>query len=166
MNRILSFVFFSIIGFSYAMAQAEPLPDAMPVRAHADKIAKCNEEPAFKEFTSQESDYENDLNIDNLLKALDKYDVKCKKIVLAQALLETGYFTSDLCLQSHNLFGLRHPSDGSYYVFDNWEECVKAYHDDVQYKYHGGNYYAFLDNIGYAEDKNYTAKVMKIARNL
>lgn len=108
----------------------------------------------------------SDLSIDNLLSVLDRYQVKCPKIVLAQALLETGYFSSDLCMTAHNLFGLRHPSDGSYYTFNNWVESVIAYRDDVQYKYTGGDYYAFLSRIGYAEDPRYVAKVRKIADKL
>lgn len=107
-----------------------------------------------------------ELTQENLLAALEKYEVKFPKIVLAQAILETGYFTSALCMEAHNLFGLRHPSDGSYYTFDNWEQSVKAYHDDVQYKYSGGDYYAFLRRIGYAEDPRYTVKVRKIADTL
>lgn len=107
-----------------------------------------------------------ELTLENLYAILEKYNVQCPKIVAAQALLETGNFSSDLCMEGHNLFGLRHPSDGSYYTFDNWEQSVKAYRDDVQYKYSGGDYYAFLRRIGYAEDKAYTKKVKRIADNL
>ncbi len=107
-----------------------------------------------------------ELNVENLVKILQKYEVKCEKIVLAQAILETGHFTSNVCLEKHNLFGLRHPSDGSYYEFDRWEESVVAYRDDVQYKYTGGDYYTFLRRIGYAEDKRYVGKVRRIADQL
>ena len=88
------------------------------------------------------------------------------RIVIAQALLETGYFTSRVCLENNNLFGLRRPKDGGYYEFDNWEESVKAYRDYVQYKYKGGDYYQFLQRIGYAEDPDYVTKVRQIARTL
>ncbi len=147
-------------------AQTLTYPDKMPAKASADKKA------CIVDTLDLEKDlmlYDNDiidLTIENLYKALEKYDVKFKKIVVAQALLETGHFTSTLCLQSHNLFGLRHPSDGSYYEFDSWEESVKAYKDDVQYKYDGGDYYAFLNRIGYAQDPRYTNKVMRIANGL
>ena len=107
-----------------------------------------------------------ELSIANLYKALEKYDVKFKKIVVAQALLETGYFSSHVCREYNNLFGLRRPSDGHYYEFDSWEESVKAYRDYVQYKYKGGNYYAFLDKIGYAEAGDYIIQVRKIAESL
>lgn len=48
----------------------------------------------------------------------------------------------------------------------SWEESVKAYKDYVQYKYKGGNYYDFLNKIGYAEDGNYVTKVMSLEKSL
>ena len=106
------------------------------------------------------------LNIANLSKMLERYHVAYPKIVIAQALLETGYFTSRVCWECNNLFGLRRPSDGKYYEFKRWEDSVKAYRDYVQYKYRGGDYYQFLDRIGYAENKSYVAKVRQIAKTL
>ena len=107
-----------------------------------------------------------ELNIENLMATLRQFDVKFPQIVAAQALLETGYFTSRVCLENNNLFGLRRPSNGSYYTFNSWEESVKAYKDYVQYKYKGGNYYDFLNRIGYAEDGSYISKVMNLERSL
>lgn len=109
---------------------------------------------------------DSELTLDNLYKALDKEGVKFPKIVAAQALLETGNFGSKVCLELNNLFGLRRPSDGSYYAFNNWEESVVAYRDYVQYKYTDGDYYRFLKQIGYAEDKHYVEKVKRIADGL
>ena len=106
------------------------------------------------------------LNIANLSKMLERYHVAYPKIVIAQALLETGYFTSRVCWECNNLFGLRRPSDGKYYEFERWEDSVKAYRDYVQYKYKGGDYFQFLNRIGYAEDKTYVTKVRQIARTL
>lgn len=121
-----------------------------------DRIAslKFKDEPDLK------------LNIDNLAKVLEEYHVAYPKIVIAQALLETGYFTSRVCWECKNLFGLRRPSNGQYYEFERWEDSVKAYRDYVQYKYKGGDYFAFLNRIGYAEDKAYVYKVKQIARTL
>ena len=48
----------------------------------------------------------------------------------------------------------------------SWEESVKAYKDYVQYKYKGGNYYDFLNRIGYAEDGSYISTVMSLERIL
>lgn len=109
---------------------------------------------------------QQELNIRNLVAEMDKCGITNQRYVVAQALLETGYFTSRVCLECNNLFGLRHPSDGSYYEFDRWEESVKAYKDYVQYKYKGGDYLLFLKKIGYAEDPNYIVKVHQIAKTL
>lgn len=109
---------------------------------------------------------DRELNIENLARVLEQYHVKYPKIVIAQSLLETGYYTSRVCWECKNLFGLRRPSDGSYYKFDRWEDSVKAYRDYVQYKYKGGDYLQFLNRIGYAEDKSYVLKVRQIAKTL
>jgi hypothetical protein len=109
---------------------------------------------------------QKELNIQNLVAEMDKCGITNQRYVVAQALLETGYFTSRVCLECNNLFGLRRPSDGSYYEFDNWEESVKAYKKYVQYKYKGGDYLLFLKRIGYAEDPDYIIKVHQIAKTL
>lgn len=138
-------------------------PDAIPSKAKAEKISQ----PAAEIVLPTAEDLEDsELTLDNLYKALDKEGVKFPKIVAAQALLETGNFGSKVCLELNNLFGLRRPSDGSYYAFNNWEESVVAYRDYVQYKYTDGDYYRFLKQIGYAEDKHYVEKVKRIADNL
>lgn len=110
----------------------------------------------------------DDLTIDNLVTAMRDYGVHNKRVVLAQAILETGSFTSRVCNELNNLFGLRRPSDGRYYAFKHWRESVKAYRDYVQYKHKDSreDYYDFLQRIGYAEDKNYIYKVKKIAARL
>ena len=109
---------------------------------------------------------QQELNIQNLVGEMDRCGITNQRYVVAQALLETGYFTSRVCLECNNLFGLRRPSDGSYYEFDRWEESVKAYKEYVQYKYKGGDYLLFLKRIGYAEDPNYIVKVHQIAKTL
>ena len=99
-----------------------------------------------------------------VLRELQKYDVKYPRIVLAQAKLETGNFTSELCKRHGNLFGLK--GKKGYAKFKDWRESVKAYKEWVQYKYKGGDYYVFLRNIGYASDPNYIIKVKKIAKKV
>lgn len=105
------------------------------------------------------------LTIDNLAKVIRQNGLSHPRIIIAQALLETGYFTSRVCTECNNLFGLR-KKDGSYYRFNSWEESVKAYKDYVQYKYKSGSYLRFLKDIGYAEDPEYITKVMQIAKTI
>lgn len=126
-------------------------------------ITQLQDKMAYVRFGTKP---DKELNIKNLMAVLQQYDVKFPQIVAAQALLETGYFTSRVCLENNNLFGLRRPSNGSYYTFNSWEESVKAYKDYVQYKYKVGNYYDFLNRIGYAEDGSYISKVANIEQSL
>lgn len=96
-----------------------------------------------------------ELTIPNLYKEIIRNGILYPKIVLAQAILETGWFRSSVCRNKHNLFGLNNPRTGKYYEFNHWTESVRAYYTKVQYKYKGGNYLLWLDEIGYAEDKDY-----------
>ena len=102
------------------------------------------------------------LSIKNLYKEILDNGIKHPKIVLAQAILETGWFKSSVCHNKGNLFGLTNPRTGQYYEFDHWKESVKAYKDKVQYKYKGGNYLLWLREIGYAEVPRYVSSLVKI----
>lgn len=103
-----------------------------------------------------------ELTIPNLYKEIIRNGILYPKIVLAQAILETGWFRSSVCRNKHNLFGLTNPHTGKYYEFNHWTESVRAYYTKVQYKYKGGNYLLWLDEIGYAEDPNYIMAIISI----
>lgn len=105
-----------------------------------------------------------ELTIPNLYKEIIRNGILYPKIVLAQAILETGWFRSSVCLNKHNLFGLTNPRTGKYYEFNHWSESVRAYYTKVQYKYKGGNYLFWLDEIGYAEDLNYISSLIRILK--
>ena len=107
-----------------------------------------------------------ELTIPNLLAEIKKNGIKYPKIVLAQAILETGWFKSSVCRNKHNLFGLTNPRTKNYYEFNHWTESVKAYMDKVQYRYSGGNYLLWLKKIGYAEDKGYIRAIIKVLKQL
>ena len=100
---------------------------------------------------------------EGLMEALEYYGVKHPQIVYAQAVLETGYFKSDLCLNGNNLFGLYDSRKHRYHTFDHWTESVVAYLDYVQHRYKPpDDYYRFLSDIGYAEDPDYISKLKGI----
>ena len=107
-----------------------------------------------------------ELTIPNLYKEIIRNGILYPKIVLAQAILETGWFRSSVCRNKHNLFGLTNPHTGKYYEFNHWTESVRAYYTKVQYKYKGGNYLLWLDEIGYAETPNYIIAVENVMRVL
>lgn len=107
-----------------------------------------------------------ELTIPNLYKEIIRNGILYPKIVLAQAILETGWFRSSVCRNKHNLFGLTNPRTGKYYEFNHWTESVRAYYTKVQYKYKGGNYLFWLDEIGYAEDPDYIIAVENLLKLL
>lgn len=107
-----------------------------------------------------------ELTIANLYREIVRNGILYPEIVLAQAILETGWFRSSLCRDRNNLFGLTNPRTGKYFVFGHWTESVRAYYTKVQYKYKGGNYLLWLRKIGYAEDPNYVRSVIKVLRML
>lgn len=103
---------------------------------------------------------------EGLIEALEYYGVKHPQIVYAQAVLETGHFKSDLCLNGNNLFGLYNSKKHRYYTFDHWKDCIIAYKEMIQYKYKDGDdYLNFLKEIGYAEDSEYICKLKELIKN-
>ena len=100
------------------------------------------------------------LNEKNLKKVLKANNIKHPNIVLAQAKLETGNFTSKVCKSKGNLFGLR--KGNQYRCYEHWTESVKDYKKLIQSRYTGGDYLAFLNRIGYAEDPSYIDKLQTI----
>ena len=103
-----------------------------------------------------------ELSMDNLVVAMKYHGIQHKEIVLAQAILETGWFKSDNCVKNNNLFGLYDSKNKRYYKFKHWTCSVEAYKSKFQYKYKTGNYYDFLQKKGYAEDPDYVKKVKNI----
>ncbi len=106
------------------------------------------------------------LTIANLIREIKKNELKHPEIVLAQAILETGWFTSNVCKTKNNLFGLTNPRTKTYYEFDHWTESVRAYYTKVQYRYKGGNYLYWLRDIGYAENPGYISAVVSVIKTL
>ena len=106
------------------------------------------------------------LTLSNLVAVVEEVGLSNQLFVLAQAVLETGNFTSDVCKNYHNLFGLYDSKHNDYYRFARWEDSVIGYQKFIQYRYKGGNYLEFLHRIRYAEDPRYTSKVAQIATQL
>jgi flagellum-specific peptidoglycan hydrolase FlgJ len=91
-------------------------------------------------------------------------EIGCKHpdIVTAQSRLETGNYTSFSCTNRKNLFGLRY--NHKYLIFNTWKESCDAYMTKIQYKYVSGDYYEFLERLGYATDKEYINKLKRFKR--
>jgi hypothetical protein len=72
----------------------------------------------------------------NLAQELKKQGVMYPDVAMAQSMLETGHFKSDIFLDNNNLFGMKHPrqrqtlSKGpnrGHASFDKWQDSVKDY---------------------------------------
>ena len=100
--------------------------------------------------------------IDQVRQELHRQGIPHANIVLAQARLETGNFTSRRCREDKNLFGMK--KGKRYAKYRHWRESVMDYKERISSRYNGGNYYAFLERIGYASDKRYTAKLQNIIK--
>ena len=117
-------------------------------------------------FSKSKQSHLPELTIPNLYQEIIRNGIQHPWIVLAQAILETGWFRSPLCRNRHNLFGLTNPKTGKYYEFNHWTESVSAYYTKVQYKYKGGNYLLWLRDIGYAEDPRYVREMIKVLKTI
>lgn len=107
---------------------------------------------------------------EGLLEALHYYAIEHSEIVYAQAILETGWFNSDICIRKNNLFGLYDSKTNSYITYNHWVESVLDYDKYIQSKYKNqkhiyfNDYYRFLQDIGYARDSNYIHKIKSIVK--
>ena len=86
------------------------------------------------------------------------------KIVLRQAILETGWFKSSVCKFNYNLFGFT--GMNGYMKYDNYQKSIDDYKQWQDKFYYDGNYYIFLDQINYAEDTNYVETLKRIKINV
>ena len=100
----------------------------------------------------------------SMLVACEFFGIKYPKIVTAQAILESGNFKSRVFQKYNNPFGLYNSCKKDYYKFNHWTDAILAYQTMIEYKYKEGDYYKFLEDIGYAEDPNYIRKVKAIEK--
>lgn len=99
--------------------------------------------------------------------------IQHRDIVYRQAILETGWFTSGSFAEFNNLFGMKVPRirvdrvAGSGYghaSYSHWTQSVDDYKlwQDYWRVHPNVDYYGFLDEVGYAEAKNYTKILRQI----
>ena len=108
-----------------------------------------------------------ELNDSILYLALVHYNVKHPKIVLAQAKLESGNFTSSHYKKRNNFLGLYDSKRKEYYKFNHWTDCIQGYKDMIEYKLRDNeNYYNFLRRIKYATSENYIRQIKQIEKSI
>lgn len=102
-------------------------------------------------------------------------DIKHPDIVLAQAILESGYLTSQIFMENNNLFGMRFPErretvatskNKGYSVYNCWTDSVKDYKLFQDFLFRRkektrDEYFDYLNRI-YAEDPNYVPFLKKV----
>lgn len=115
---------------------------------------------------------------ENLKLYMDQINLKFKHIVLAQAMIESGYFTSKIFQENHNMFGMKQAKsrqttnigvNRGHAKYASWQDCVLDY-ALYQARYLGKvktdeEYYSYLSN-SYAEDPNYIKKVRRLANDI
>ena len=99
-------------------------------------------------------------------------------IVFAQAVLESGNFTSRLTKENNNLFGMKRPSkrpttsvgiSHGYAVYDSWRESIEDYYIFQEmlfskHKFTRSSYLDYLDKY-YSTTKGYKNRVLRIIKN-
>jgi len=124
-------------------------------------------------FTSFSTNNIDKLSHSDFLNKLIECDIKYPDIVFAQAILESGNFTSKLFKTHNNLFGMKVPSKRKttalnkkgYAKYDSVDDSIQDYYLFQQYVMRNkemtrDEYIRFIGR-NYAEDKNYINKINK-----
>jgi hypothetical protein len=114
---------------------------------------------------------------DALVKYVYSLNVRFPHIILAQAHLESGKFTSGIFVNNNNLFGMRQArlrpttnkgSRNGFAKYDHWRDSVMdyiLYYAVYMHKFKTEEaYYAYLDR-SYANNPHYSKLIRKIAES-
>jgi uncharacterized FlgJ-related protein len=149
MNKIfkyyLPFILVFLIAISFIVVRASN-NDQVDLPKYTGRVDTVKVDFGRRVFSKEE-----------LKNELIRQGIKNHEIVYAQARLETGNFKSSLFKNNNNLFGFR--SSKGWSKYSHWTESVRAYSRFQKQYYKRGDYYTFLENIGYAKDSNYIKKL-------
>jgi hypothetical protein len=111
---------------------------------------------------------------DKLVNEIKRLNIKFPHIVMAQSIIETRKWTSNIFKESNNLFGMKEAktristAKGTQYNHAYYEDWYQSVYDYAFYqtRYLGGikneeEYFNYL-SANYAEDKNYVAKIKMV----
>lgn len=114
------------------------------------------------------------ITVDNLAMELQRQGVAHWKVVLAQAIVETGWeFDSPLFLKTNNFIGMRVPSSRpsrrigehkGYSAYATWQDCVADVKLWQDHFWKGGSREQYIAKIGrvWAEVADYTSHLTKL----
>jgi flagellum-specific peptidoglycan hydrolase FlgJ len=100
--------------------------------------------------------------IDSVYTYIKESGIQHPRIVMKQAVLETGWFKSPYLMKRNNLFGFRYKK--AYMKFDTWQKSVD-YYKKWQAKYYkdpNEDYFTFLLRIKYAQSPTYIQTLKRI----
>lgn len=158
---LLGVVIFATLGFTVAINNAtdEAFETELEEMPYEEKVIIINE--IEKEAFSQ----------DALIEELKRLNIRFPHIVLAQSMLETGHFESNVFRANNNLFGMKQArqrcttargTNLNHAYYDNWKESVmdyalfqSAYLRNLKTE---AQYFSYLDR-NYAEAQNYDQAV-------
>lgn len=135
------------------------------------KNHKC--EPSKSVFTLEK------LTEDEIYSFIIQLNIEHPDIVMAQCILESGNFSSEICKEANNLLGMKVPKyrptmcigvHKGHAVYVSWKECIVDY-AIWQSSYCRGltreEYFKYLDKV-YSQVKDYSERVKKVikSRNL
>lgn len=149
--------FYLVVGIILGMASMLLVPSktaANPTNTVQTVIVKDSKVKSKDSTVKHVIKHKKVLNEANLKEEIAKHNIPHGNIVLAQAKLESGNFKSKLTKTHNNIFGLK--KGNNYKKYSHWTECVKDYKARISSKYKGGDYYKFLNKIGYASHPEYT----------
>lgn len=110
----------------------------------------------------------------NVYKQLVKIGVAYPDVVLAQAKIETGNFTSKIFRENNNMFGMKLPyrrqttavgENRNHAKYTDWIQSIKDYklwQDQMIHRAPTKRAYLAYLRRNYAEDKNYIKKIKQI----
>jgi uncharacterized FlgJ-related protein len=124
-----------------------------------------------------ETTIKNSITRENLYEQIINYGIKFPDVVFAQAVLESGQFTSKLFKSANNLFGMRIPkkressangqTKSGYSSYEDWAFSVYDYSLWQNYMLKNKNdltkkeYLALLGKV-YAQDKRYVSSLKRV----
>jgi len=134
-------------------------------------IEQRDSEVSKSDSLQSELDKLHDLSWENIDYWIDTLGIDHPEIVKQQIALETGMLTSTICKENSNLFGMKEPrvrettalgTKRGHAYYESYVDSIKDYKLWQDNMYGGGDYYAFLRRVGYAEARHYIAALKNI----
>ena len=130
------------------------------------------------EVIGRKSDTVSALDKVTLWQEIKVLDIKFPEFVFAQALLESGNFTSKLARIHNNLFGMKVPSKretlairkskSGYAVYSHWRDSVRDYllfQEYIMKRHNTEKEYIAYISRRYSETPDYLIKVKKVIKS-